>query len=231
LDTFLTRLGETGDFKIVAEHQIPLPIGAGFGTSGAAALSLAIALDEVFGLGMSEIEAAQLAHMAEVECKTGLGTVIAEFFGGLEIRVKPGAPGIGEIEQVPVPGDHKVVCLSFNSLSTREFLSDEKTRRYINELGGNLVDKFIESPDVRNFMRFSRQFAEQIGLITAKVREVLDAVDQAGFACSMPMFGESVFALIENGSLPEILKIFRRCNNGGRIFVSGIDFEGARLLK
>jgi len=77
-------------FEIIIKHSINVPIGAGFGTSGAAALSLALALNEVFDLGMSKIEAAQLAHIAEVECKTGLGTVAAETFGGLEIRVKPG---------------------------------------------------------------------------------------------------------------------------------------------
>jgi pantoate kinase len=231
VDTFLSRFKQMENFKIIVEHHIEVPIGAGFGTSGAAALSLALALNDVFGLGMSKIEAAQLAHMAEVECKTGLGTVIAETFGGVEVRVKPGAPGIGEIKHVPVPKDYRVACLSFDSLSTKKVLTDEKTRKRINEFGGKLVDKLVEEPNIINFMNFSRQFAEHVGLITEKVRRILNAADDASFICSMPMFGESVFTLIEHESLEELLKIFRKYGPDGKIIASEIDFEGARLLR
>ncbi len=231
LDAFASRLEGSEEFQIIVEHHVPLPIGAGFGTSGAAALGLALALNEAFNLGMSKTEAAQLAHKAEVSCKTGLGTVIAEAAGGLEIRIRPGAPGIGQIRQVPVSKDYRVVCLNFNTLPTKKFLADEKTRQRINKLGGKLVDKFIGSPNVTNFMKFSRQFAEEVKLITGEVRTVLDATDEAGFVCSMPMFGESTFTLIEKGSLPKILKIFKEYSPEENITISSIDFEGARLLK
>lgn len=231
VDAFLSRFKEMKDFEIIVEHHVEMPIGSGFGTSGAAALSLALALNDVFSLGMSKIEAAQLAHVAEVECKTGLGTVIAETFGGLEIRVKPGAPGIGEIKHVAVSKDHMVACVNFNSLSTKRFLTDENTREHINAFGGKLVDKLIEEPSVASFMKFSRQFAEQVGLITEEIRGVLDATDAANFVCSIPVFGESVFSLIERKSLQELLKIFRKYGSEGRIVVSKIDFEGARLMR
>lgn len=231
VDAFLSRFKQMENFEITVEHHIEVPIGAGFGTSGAAALSLALALNDVFGFGISKIEAAQFAHIAEVECKTGLGTVIAETFGGIEVRVKPGAPGIGEIKHVPVPKDYRVACLTFNSLSTRKFLTDETTRKRINEFDGKLVDKLVEKPNIINFMNFSRQFAEHVGLITEKVRRILNAADSAGFVCSMPMFGESVFTLTEDESLEEVLKIFRKYGSDGKIIASEIDFEGARLLK
>jgi len=231
VNALLSRFNEMENSEIIVEHRIGVPIGAGFGTSGAAALSLALALNKVFGLGMSKIETAQLAHIAEVECKTGLGTVIAETFGGVEIRVKPGAPGIGEIRHVPVPRDEVVACLVFESLSTKRFLTDKEIRRRINELGGKLVDKLIEELNVINFLRLSRQFAEHVGLITQKIRRVLNAADNVNFICSMPMFGESVFTLVERESLKELLKVFRRYDSDGRIIVSEIDFEGARILK
>jgi len=66
-----------GNYKILVNHDINVPIGSGFGSSGAGALSLALALNEAFRLGLSRVEAAQVAHIAEVRCKTGLGTVIA----------------------------------------------------------------------------------------------------------------------------------------------------------
>jgi pantoate kinase len=228
---FLSRSKEMENFKIIVDHHVEVPVGAGFGTSGAAALSLALALSDVFGLGMSRIEAAQLAHTTEVECKTGLGTVIAETFGGVEIRVRSGAPGIGEIKHILASKDYVVACLILDSLPTKKFLTDEKTRKRINELGGKLVDKLIEEPNITNFMNFSRQFAEHVGLITENVRRILNAVDDANFVCSMPMFGESVFTLIEQESLEKLLKIFHNYGSNERTMVSEIDFEGARLLK
>jgi pantoate kinase len=99
IKTFLSRIEE--NYIVSVEHTVTIPIGSGYGTSGAGALSLALALNKVFNLGLTRIEAAQVAHIAEVKCKTGLGTVIAETYGGLEIRTKPGAPGIGEIKKTP----------------------------------------------------------------------------------------------------------------------------------
>jgi pantoate kinase len=230
-DAFLSRFKQMNNFEIIVEHYIEVPMGAGFGTSGAGALSLALALNDVFGLGMSRIEAAQMAHVAEVEGKTGLGTVIAEVFGGVEVRVKPGAPGIGEIENVLVPKDYVMGCLTFGPLPTKKFLTDEEIRKRVNEFGGKLVDKLIEEPNVTNFMNFSRQFAEHVGLITEKTRRILTATDNANFVCSMPMFGESVFTLIKQEPLKELAKIFREHGADGKIIISKIDFEGARLLR
>ena len=230
-DAFLSRFKEMENFEIIVEHHVEVPIEAGFGTSGAAALSLAIALNNVFGLGMTEMEAAQMAHVAEVECKTGLGTVIAETLGGLEVRVKPGAPGIGEIKNVPVPKDYTVACVTFGQLPTKKFLTDKEIRKRVNEFGGKLVDQLIKEPNVTNFINFSRQFTEHIGLVTEKTRRILHATNNANFICSMPMFGESAFTLIKQESLEELLKIFRKHNQDGKIIVSKIDFEGARLLR
>jgi pantoate kinase len=231
VEVFLSKFKEQmTNYNLFVEHQVEMPIGAGFGTSGAAALSLAIALNETFEIGMSKTEAAQIAHIAEVECKTGLGTVIAETFGGIEIRTKPGAPGIGEIRHIPAKKDMIVACLSFGPLSTKKFLTDEAVRKRINEFGGKLVDMLIEEPNVTNFMKLSRQFAENVRLITDKLRAVLKLADEAGFVCSMPMFGESIFTITEKDTLPELLKIFEKHSSGGKVIVSEIDFEGARLL-
>ncbi len=227
--SMLSRLKQAKHFRIGVEHAVDVPVGTGFGTSGAAALSLALALNDALGLGMPTIEAAQTAHAADVHCKTGLGTVIAETFGGLEIRVKPGAPGIGEIEHLHVPRNMVVACLVFGPLSTKESLTNPETRKRINEFGGDLVDRLAREPETANFLGFSRQFAENVGLISNRVRQVLDAADAAGFVCSMPMFGDSAFTLVEPESLEEITSIFRQFP-GGSIVTSQIDFEGARLL-
>lgn len=228
---FLSRVGEKTNFEVTVEHQIEVPVGAGFGTSGAAALSLALALNEALGLKMSKIEAAQLAHVAEVECNTGLGTVIAETFGGLEIRVNPGAPGIGEAMCLPVPEDTVVACHVFGPLPTKELLANPGIRTRINEFGGELVDELIEAPTIINFMKLSRRFAEQVGLMSEKVRRILKATDKLGVVCSMPMFGESAFTITDSDSVERILRVFRELGPSGQTIVSRVNHNGARLLR
>lgn len=220
-----------GNHRIMVDHNINVPIGSGFGSSGAGALSLALALNEAFRLGLSRVEAAQVAHIAEVRCKTGLGTVIAETFGGLEIREKPGAPGIGEIKQIPIDDDYVVACLKFGPMSTKEALTDERLRQQINNLGGKLVDELIARPKPANFMNFSRSFAEGVGLISERTRKVLEEADSRGLACSMTMFGECLFSLVRRDTVKELLEIFHRhALSEDNMIVAEIDHEGARLL-
>jgi len=220
-----------GNYRILVDHNINIPIGYGFGSSGAGALSLALALNEALRLGLSHVEAAQIAHIAEVRCRTGLGTVIAETFGGLEIREKPGAPGVGEIKHIPIDDDHVVACLKFGPMSTKEALTDEKLRRQINDIGGKLVDELIARPKPANFMNFSHSFAEGVGLISKRTRKVLEETDSMDLACSMTIFGECLFSLVRRDAVKELLEIFRRhALSEDSIIVAEIDHEGARLL-
>ncbi|MCW3985876.1 MAG: pantoate kinase [Candidatus Bathyarchaeota archaeon] len=225
---FLSKLKEK--IAVTVEHAVHVPIGAGFGSSGAAALSLALTLNRALNLGLTSIEAAQTAHTAEILCKTGLGTVIAETCGGLEIRTEPGASGIGKVQHIPISDDYKVVCLSFGSLSTRKALTDTKLRQRINEWGGKLLESLMEEPNLKNFLRFSKRFAEHTGLITERVRRVLNETDASGIVCSMPMFGEGAFSIAKKDDLETLLEIFRRHGSADKILVSEIDFGGARLL-
>src|SRR5258706_12865492 len=70
--------GGKGGFRI--HISSPLPLGCGFGLSGASALATAYALNELLGLGREQLELAKIAHAAEVENKTGLGDVTNQYF-------------------------------------------------------------------------------------------------------------------------------------------------------
>jgi pantoate kinase len=227
---FISRFEEMRNFEILVEHHLDVPIGAGLGTSGAAALSLSLALNRIFELGMSKTEAAQLAHIAEVECRTGLGTVIAECLGGVEIRVKAGAPGIGEVRHIPTPEDHVVLCLILGPLSTRRLLTDREVRRRINMLGGKLVDEIVENPTISNFMRLSRIFAENVGLMSYEVRRIFEIMDKSGIIVSMPMFGDGVFTICRKDCVKDILSLLDY-EFKGEIIISEIDSEGARVIE
>lgn len=229
-NAFLSIAG--ANHKVLIEHDVDVPIGCGLGSSGAGALGLAFALNEALGLGLTKIEVAQAAHVAEVKCKTGLGTVIAELSGGLEIRTKPGAPGIGEVKLIKVDGDYVVVCLPFGPMSTKKALTDPRLRRLINRYGGKLVEELVAQPTVGRFLELSRSFAEKTMLISERVRKVLTDVNNRGFASSMAIFGETVFSVVKQNESEELTRIFRKHAKVQHDVINAeIDFTGARILQ
>ena len=94
LDEF-AGMGDYSDKLFDVRHEITVPVGYGLGSSGAVALSTAYALDRALGTGLEQTKIGEIAHNAEIACKTGLGDVLASFHGGFEIRLRPGAPGTG----------------------------------------------------------------------------------------------------------------------------------------
>ena len=143
----ILNLDET-NFKII--QDITLPIGAGFGTSAASALSITLALNEFLDLNYSLELCGQIAHMAEVNLGAGLGDVIAQTGKGLVLRTKPGAPGIGEIESFEE--DVYVAWKTFGAIETSEIIQDPKHKKVISEVGLKYLEMFEEEPNLDDFM-------------------------------------------------------------------------------
>ena len=77
--------------KVHVAHDSSLLSGAGFGASGAGALGTALALGHLLDSEITVEKAAGYAHIAEITNRTGLGDVISQTVGGVEVRIKPGA--------------------------------------------------------------------------------------------------------------------------------------------
>ncbi len=211
-------------FFVKAEHEIGIPVGFGLGSSGAAALSLSYAMNEALGAKLSMEEAAQVAHEAEIACRTGLGTVIAEFAGGFEMRTSAGAPGIGTVERMPA-GGHRAVILCIAPISTKAFLANRMDM--INGLGGRMLASLAKTKSVGDFLRMSYQFADTLGLTEGRCRAPVRALREAGFECSVALFGETVFTIVPEGRAKEAADVLRRFE--GTLLVCDIDGRGARL--
>ncbi len=219
------------NYQIKVNHRVELPIGAGFGMSGAGALSLALALNEAAKYNLTRLEAAQVAHIMEVQHRTGLGTVIAELAGGIEIRSTAGGPGVGQVETLRTSEEYQVVCLPLGSIPTPKYLSDQNARKRINERGGLLTDALRAHPTVEHFMEYSRHFAEYIGLFNERVKIVLKETDEAGFTCSTAIFGENIFSLVLSDQVQQLADILERhCDPEYGVLVMEIDCMGAKVL-
>src|SRR5919198_2810064 len=142
-------------------HDVKIPIGFGLGSSGAAALSLSYALNQALDIGLSRTQAAQIAHRAEIACNTGLGTVIAEFAGGFEMRTSAGAPGVGSVTKIDLR-NHKAIVLCLAPISTKLFLTNRMDE--INGLGGVMLNKLSMSRSADEFLAMSHEFAETLGM-------------------------------------------------------------------
>ncbi|MFW6376822.1 MAG: pantoate kinase [archaeon] len=174
---------------VTAESEVPL--GSGFGVSGAMALGTALAANVEFDRRLSENELITVAHGAEVQSGTGLGDVVAQARGGIPIRLEPGGPHENELDGIP--RRVRVEYLTFGDLSTPDVLEDDPET--ITEAGETALSRVVGEPTLASFIYASRRFAREASLLTPRVRETIEAVAEAGGEASMAMLGETVFAL------------------------------------
>ncbi|MCL2705820.1 MAG: GHMP kinase [Spirochaetaceae bacterium] len=218
------------------EHEIETPQGSGFGSSGAGALSLVFALNRLYSDPLSALQASQVAHCAEVICKTGLGTVMGETLGGIKILIKPGAPGIGETISIPYPEGLCAMFAVYGPLSTREALSDPLLREKITISGKKYHSLIKKEPGFENFIKYSREFAESTGMIPQSVRTVIDGFDKKGVNSSMLMFGEGTFTIVPETDIEKVKKIAEKIiseiksNRKPLLFFSNIARGGVNIV-
>ncbi|WP_254862540.1 pantoate kinase [Halovivax gelatinilyticus] len=168
-----------------------VPIGAGFGVSGAMALGTAYAANQVFDCRLSANELVTVAHGAEVQAGTGLGDVVAQARGGIPIRLEPGGPAHGRLDEIPTRV--RVEYHSFGELSTESVLAGDTDR--LDEAGRLALSRVVKEPTLTSFMFASRRFAREAGLLTDDVKRAVEAVATAGGQAAMAMLGNTVFAL------------------------------------
>ena len=207
-------------------HEIDVPVGYGFGCSGAVALSLAIALNDALKYGYTKTKVAQIAHKAEIKCQTGLGDVLASYHGGFEIRTKSGAPGVGEVQRITPKEKLEVMIICFNPISTKKFLKEKIS--LINGLGGKMVQKLVKSQDMDEFQDMSIKFAKYIHVITPKMNKVIKDLHDNGIKCGIALFGETIFSLVPKDKKQKALEILKKYDDG-IVITSRIDNSGARL--
>ena len=218
-------------FKVIVTHKSSLPSGVGFGASGAGALGTALALGRLLDSAMNEITAAEYAHCAEVENRTGLGDVIAQTLGGIEIRTHPGAPGIGKVVNIHNSESQTVVLAGAPGLKTRDVLTNPENRARINAVGDDLVERIIDNPTIETFISCSREFTESIGLSTERVTAALRNLDDSGLhLSSMVMLGDSVFCFCNDNQSQTAVDILTKYWSTSQVQVTSISKEGGRLV-
>jgi len=208
------------DFKVTQDIQ--LPIGAGFGTSAASALSLTLALNEFLDLGYSTELCGQIAHMAEVNLGAGLGDVIAQTGHGLVLRVEPGAPGIGKIKSFE--HDVFIAWKTFGAIETSSVIQNPRHHQVISDVGLKYLEYFEEKPSLKNFLDFSNRFSNETKLMSDEVKNLVDYFNSRPdiLGSSMGMLGNTVFAFAQNEDAFKNLEVenlhIDKLNNVGIVY-------------
>ncbi|HDN65856.1 MAG TPA: pantothenate kinase, partial [Methanosarcinales archaeon] len=169
-----------------------IPIGAGFGASGAGALGVALALNHALSLDLTANQLTEIAHIAEVENRTGLGDVVAQSLGGVVIRRTPGASA--RLDRIDTDAKD-VFWVVFDKMPTKEILNDVSAVDRINPAGMESLRELLKMPTVENFMIQSRRFASGTGLMSDAVSDAKDAVEAADGMASQAIHRGSVFAV------------------------------------
>jgi pantoate kinase len=225
----LGRVSE--EYEVVVRHNVEIPIGAGFGSSAAGALTAALALSKALGLNLTYNQLGKVAHVAEVKCRTGLGTVGPLMLGGCVLTIEPGAPGIAIIDRIPISTDYAIVAGVFGPISTKEVLSSYERRLAVNKWGRKTLDRILSEPSLENFLACCRDFAEKTGFMTERVRTLIQLAERTGaIGAAQNMVGEAVHALTTLENVENIVQAFKRVLPQDKILAAQIDIQGARLI-
>lgn len=218
-------------YEVIIKHEVGVPIGAGFGSSAAGALSTALALSKALELNLTYNQLGRIAHAAEIKCKTGLGTVGPIMLGGCILTVEPGAPGIAVIDRIPIRADYVVVAGIIGPVPTKEVLSSPGKREIINLWGRKTLKAILDEPSVENFLACCLEFAEKAGFMTKRVRQLVTLAEKAGaIGEAQNMVGEAVHALTRKENAGNIAEAFKQVLPNEKILVAKIDLQGARLV-
>ncbi len=205
--------------SILIDHEIEVPIGAGYGTSAACALGTALAIAKILELDITFNKAASMAHLAEIEMKSGLGDVIAEVNGGITFRLKEGAPGVAVTDKMILTDDLYVISKSLGGIETSKIIGDPVHKKRINTTGRHMLKELIKNPDPETFLRLSKRFAMETGLLNNEVMEIIKTLEDETIGASMAMLGNTAFALstTPDTSIKDAI-------------ISKIDYNGCKFL-
>lgn len=203
--TVLARLG-VEPLKVLLQSDLPL--GYGFGLSGASALATAYAVNKLLGLGKSNKELAVIAHTAEVTNKTGLGNIVNQYYGGFFFKRKPSSYFV--VERLSTR-DTYVYCRYFSRLLTKSVLANPFIQDKIDRAGSLALrqtkDLLKQTKEVRlhSFIQIGKVFVTGSNLLkNKKTRDTISTIEKNGGVATMLVLGNVV---VSDTAFPGAIKL------------------------
>lgn len=201
VERVLAELGATATVSV----ELGVPLGHGFGASGAATLATALAANGEFGLDFDRDELVDAAHRSELAAGTGQGDVFVQARGGF--LWSDGAITRREV-------DTAIEWTSTGSISTASVLDDEQFLATARRVGASHLAALGDRPTIREFLERSRAYLDENHLATPFATREIERIEAAGGAATMALFGDTVFATDVDGVLPHRTRV---ANRGARV--------------
>ena len=193
------------DQGLVIYQRHDLPLGSGFGISGASALAACLELEKDID------KCVKASHQAEVEYNTGLGDVVAiaeslrnTSFPSVIIRETPGWRG--KITCKPIK-EKFVVCISGLGRNTSDIISDKNWIEIINSAALGIQYRNI---NLRSAIKIGRLFTERTGLINENTSQMIDKLPLDSVS-SIAHLGTSIVATSDD--IPKLVESLQEFGN------------------
>lgn len=216
-------------FHISIDHLVDVPIGAGYGASAAGAVSTAMALSKTLDKSLTLNQIGQFAHIAEIRCATGLGSVSGVLRGGAILILEPGAPGYDRVDWLPIDPALRIVTASFAPIPKKDIIFSKQALRSANREAQQVLDQILTNPDPALFMELCLRFARKAGFLSKRLSYVIEKVLMAGaLGATQNMLGEAFHALVDVSEISSVLKVLTDFFPRKEILVSEISCCGPR---
>ena len=184
--------------KLKINIKSKLPLGCGFGLSGASALAGAYAINKLLNLKKAKKELGIIAHTADAESRTGLGDVVNQYYGGFCLKLKPSSHF--EVRKIPL-NNINVYCKYFSKISTKSVITNTKIKNKINDAADESLRKIKEllksngNIKLKGIIGISKDFSLKSGLLKDRQTiETISKIEKNNGNASMIMLGNAVFS-------------------------------------
>ncbi len=240
--TAITINGEPTEAKVTAaaisaltdeplriDIRLDLPEGQGFGMSAAGTLAATLAACAL--LDIDDDRALEVTHVAEVEHGTGLGDAIGSWFGGGELRIKPGCPPTGWAMQIPAPdGAEFLFCTLGGGIRTESIIRDHGWKEKTRHVGDPAVDVILELGRDRAWSELLHQSAAFSSALGLRPDAMVALGQQLPDDChwGQCMLGHTMWV---NGDAGDLERAEALLEGHGPIIRAKVDPNGARLVR
>ena len=187
-------IGKLVKQPVEVDIKSPLPLGCGFGISGAATLATIFAVNRLMGLKRTKLHLAQIAHQAEIVNKTGLGTITTQVTGGFLIKESAGFPV--KVQRLPFAGED-IFATIIGPIPKPLILSEKKLILRINKSADKALSviKRDKHPTLAKIIDLSYEFALDSGLLTnTLLKSLIDEIRKSSGHATMAMLGQVIIS-------------------------------------
>ena len=180
------------DQPLIIKIKTELPIGHGYGMSASCTLAALLAANQALNLSKTKKQLALIAHQAEVIHKTGLGSITAEYLGGIGMRNKRAEP----LEAKELKTEHKILYYkTLGEINTKDIITDPEMKTKINHACSKALQRISSTISIEEIFRTGKTFAKETGLLEdQELMDIIEQVESNQGVATMNMIGRSIIA-------------------------------------